>query len=241
MEKKPVATTKKSFILYTDFSETLDHLTDEEAGIVFKAIFHYQAHGELPDMDRTLKLLMQSLVSQFKRNDSKYTDICKSRSEAGRLGGQATQANARFAKQNKQVQANQADSDSDSDNESDTDRKDISSLPAEAVSIADLIIDHVRSLNPNAKNITSKLKHTRFAWASEIERLHRLDGAEWIEIEAVFKWASNDSFWRVNILGAVKLRKQFDDLKIRMSNPRTPQPPSRHQITNSQNPEDYKL
>ena len=91
-------------------------------------------------------------------------------------------------------------------------------LPAEAVSIADMIISHVREMNPNAKNISdSKLKATRQAWASEIDRAARLDGRTFEELAAAFEWARRDSFWRTNILSGGTLREKYDKLYIKMN------------------------
>ena len=126
-QSKTSATDKKSFILYTDFLDTLNHLSDEQAGIVFKAIFHWQLYGHLPELDITLKLVLTPVVSQFKRDNAKYTAICLKRSIAGSLGAKQKLAKAGKRKQNKQVPANQADN--DSDNDSDNVNKDIPPNP----------------------------------------------------------------------------------------------------------------
>ena len=217
MDMRKEATAKKSFILYNDFSDTLTHLSDKEAGIVFKAIYHYQNFGKLPDMDRTMKLVMQPIVSQFKRDEEKYSQTCEKRSAAGRKGGVAKQANARRAKQTKQKVANLADSESESDSVNDNENDINTPLPAEAVSIADSIISHVKELNPTAKNISDKkLKATRLAWASDVDKAARLDGRTFSELSAVFEWARTDEFWRTNVLSGGKLRKQYDQLYVKM-------------------------
>ena len=51
-----------------------------------------------------------------------------------------------------------------------------------------------------------------------IERLHRLDGIDYTEIEACIQWlhhgsGRNVAFWRTNILSGGKLREQFFRLR----------------------------
>ena len=112
--KKTAATYKKSFVLYTDFIDTLEHLTDKQAGIVFKAIYQWQLVGKLPALPLALKLVLTPIVSQFKRDNSKWEQICAKRSIAGKKGAKQKLANAG---KRKQSLANLADSDSDSVND----------------------------------------------------------------------------------------------------------------------------
>jgi len=51
-------------------------------------------------------------------------------------------------------------------------------------------------------------------WYSDIEKLHRLDGRSYEQIESAIRWSQNDPFWRGNILSANKLRKQYDAMRL---------------------------
>jgi len=95
-------------------------------------------------------------------------------------------------------------------------KQQIKILPADAVRIANLIIDHVRAMSPKHKNVTSKLDSTLLLWAGSIEKSHRIDGRSYAEIERVFKLAVADSFWCKNILSGSKLREKHDDLLIKL-------------------------
>ena len=53
-------------------------------------------------------------------------------------------------------------------------------------------------------------------WAIEIDRMIRIDKRPADEIELIINWSQNNSFWASNILSTAKLRKQFDQLKIKM-------------------------
>lgn len=46
-------------------------------------------------------------------------------------------------------------------------------------------------------------------WASDIDKLHRIDKYTYEQIDFIIRWCQNDDFWRGNILSPAKLRKQF--------------------------------
>lgn len=132
---------KKSFLLHIDSLDILDELTDEQAGLLFKAIKAYQKSKEI-ELDAFVRIAFSPFKNQFTRDNEKYDTTCKRRAEAGRLGGEAKQANASKSKQKvasaskcKEEVANLADSNSKnktnnkSDSKSD---KDITTLSAKA-------------------------------------------------------------------------------------------------------------
>ena len=106
-----IAKEKKSFLLYKDTLKVLDEMSDEKAGILFKAIAEYQLHKTYINLDDDLKLLFQTFVIQFKRDDDRY----RMTSEKNRQN-----ANKRWKKENATASdrmppnANDTDSDSDS-------------------------------------------------------------------------------------------------------------------------------
>ncbi|WP_282926865.1 hypothetical protein [Helcococcus kunzii] len=55
-------------------------------------------------------------------------------------------------------------------------------------------------------------------WAKDIDKLIRLDKRNFIEIKNVINFATNNDFWKSNILSASKLRKQFSTLLLQMKN-----------------------
>ena len=61
---------------------------------------------------------------------------------------------------------------------------------------------------------TDTAKHN---WQDSIEKLNRIDGRSWQEIEDVINWCQDDDFWKSNILSASKLRKQFPQLLAKMN------------------------
>jgi hypothetical protein len=77
---------KKSFIVYLDSLCILDKLSTEQKGLLFDAIYRYQLTGEVPTLDPITDLVFTPFVSQFKRDESKYTEKINERSESGRKG-----------------------------------------------------------------------------------------------------------------------------------------------------------
>jgi hypothetical protein len=51
-------------------------------------------------------------------------------------------------------------------------------------------------------------------WLSDMERINRIDGKSWEQINAAIKWCQNDEFWRANVLSPGKLRKQYETLRL---------------------------
>ncbi len=49
-------------------------------------------------------------------------------------------------------------------------------------------------------------------WAEDMNKIHRLDGRTYEQIEYMIRWTQKDPFWSQNILSASKLRDKFNDL-----------------------------
>ena len=82
----------------------------------------------------------------------------------------------------------------------------IYSKSLKAKEISTLLADLISERNPS---LSKKLSKDSNGWAVDIERLHRLDGQSWEDIEAVVRWCQADDFWQNNILSGSKLRKQW--------------------------------
>jgi len=71
----------KSFLIYKDFYETAKHLTNEQMGELFHAIFVWQISGEEEAVSPELNLTLKTLISQFKRDGQAYKDRCNKNRE----------------------------------------------------------------------------------------------------------------------------------------------------------------
>lgn len=79
--------------------------------------------------------------------------------------------------------------------------------------LAELIIkrkpDNLETL-PERKVVTLR------RWASDIDKMIRLDHRKPERIEEVIRWCQKDTFWQANILSAKTLREKFDKLELQM-------------------------
>lgn len=74
---------KNSFILFHDQKEVVDELTDEQAGKLFKAIYEYNVNKKI-NLKGALKLVFIPFKTAFDRNNDKWDETAKQRSEAGK-------------------------------------------------------------------------------------------------------------------------------------------------------------
>lgn len=81
-----MAENKKSFLLYVDTYETVKHLTDKQAGELFKLILSY-VNDENPEPNSALiKIAFEPIKQSLKRDLKKYQKKQNERSKSGILG-----------------------------------------------------------------------------------------------------------------------------------------------------------
>lgn len=125
---------KNSFILYGSYSEQINLLDDAECGRLFKALFAFNATGEMPSLSGGAMMAFSFITSQMSRDAEEYEKVCEKRREAGKKGGRppkseisqtndseekAKKANGFFEKQTK---AKKPDNDTDDVNDTDDDK-----------------------------------------------------------------------------------------------------------------------
>ena len=112
-----MAKDKKSFILYADIIHSVNILSNEQAGKLFKHILSY-VNDLNPDVKEPMvNLAFEPIKQQLKRDLKKYEQMLKNRSEAGKKG-----MAKRWAKDNKNNTSYQSitsitDNDTDNDND----------------------------------------------------------------------------------------------------------------------------
>lgn len=77
---------KNSFILYTDYLTHINQLSNEQAGLLLKAIMSTVAGCDTPDMDALTTLAYSFIMQDIEHNNEKYAEMVKARSEAGKKG-----------------------------------------------------------------------------------------------------------------------------------------------------------
>lgn len=120
---------RKSFIIYTDYSDFLQDLDNDEVAEIFRAMLNYAAGGEPAEFsDRHVRAVFRMIRNQMDRDNEKYIDICRKRREAGKKSAEsrrsAKSANAEAAEQ---ISANSTDNDNENvtDTENETDNENV--------------------------------------------------------------------------------------------------------------------
>ena len=109
---------KNSFVIYHNYRDTLEDLTDEQVGKLFRAIFDYEIDKKEPNFNGELKIAFRFIKKDLDLNNDKYESICERNRKNGQKGG-APKGNQNARKQPKQPK--QPDNDNDDDNDYDND------------------------------------------------------------------------------------------------------------------------
>jgi len=81
-----MAKDKKAFIVYTNWEQTFENLTDEEAGRLIKHLFRYVNDREPVAPDRITEIVFEPLKAVIKVDLKKYEKVIENKSFQGRLG-----------------------------------------------------------------------------------------------------------------------------------------------------------
>ena len=175
----------KSIILYLDSAVAIDYLTDEQAGILFKAVLRYGRNGQmLESSDTALTALFTMLCTQIDRDHKKYEERCERN---------VTNAKKRYEKQHQEEQPpaiacdrmpphpnachndNNSDNDTETDNKTDSDDDNANALIITEGSVADYPFETVWEMygKPVGKNRDSILAYIPLYVASTPEVRYR--------------------------------------------------------------------
>ena len=78
---------KASFLMYLDYEEQFNLLTDEQIGKLIRAIFIYENTGEVEELDGMLKMAFSFIKTQLDRDREKYQARCEKNKENAKKGG----------------------------------------------------------------------------------------------------------------------------------------------------------
>lgn len=78
---------KASFLIYLDYQEQFELLTDEQAGQLIKAIIKYEKQGETIELDGMTKMAFSFIKTQLDRDREKYQAKCEKNRENAKKGG----------------------------------------------------------------------------------------------------------------------------------------------------------
>ena len=213
---------KKSFVLYVDSKETWEELTDEQAGKLIKHIYKY-VNDENPIMDdQLLNIAFLPIKHQLKRDLKRWESKQKQRSEAGKRSAEiraskqnekqrkATTVKSRSTKSTVSVNVNDSVSVSVSDSVIKKEPSCPRNYSDDDYIMSEFIFDRVKAIYPNAKQPNLD------KWANTIRLIREYDKLSHKQIQTVFIWANNNSFWQANIRSPEKLREKYEELDIKM-------------------------
>lgn len=83
----------------------------------------------------------------------------------------------------------------------------VTAIPEQAKQLAQQFCNTLHHNGIQSAKVTPK-------WVGEIDKMNRLDGRSWEQIEACIRWATSDPFWAGVILSPTKLRKHYDQMNI---------------------------
>jgi hypothetical protein len=120
-----MATGKKSFVLYSDMLQSIDHLTNEEKGILFNHLLEYVNDLEPILTDRLILTAWKPIELSLKRDLVKFKEVKAKRSNAGKLSAELrafkkeeqTLTNSTSVESVVQTSTNSTDSVNDNDND----------------------------------------------------------------------------------------------------------------------------
>ena len=134
---------KKSFLLYTDTLDILDEMSNEDAGLLFKAIAQYQ-RGEEPVIQESQRIIWVIFKNQFKRDSNKYSSFVEKQRSNGSKGGRPKKDDTNpnnpsviSQTQNNPTLPKKADSDSVSDSDSVNENDSVSENESVNVSVSE--------------------------------------------------------------------------------------------------------
>lgn len=74
--QKNYHTDNKSFMVYKEWEEYMEMLSDEEAGRLFRALFAFASRGEETDFSGTVKMLFAVMRNTLDRDGKKWEEVC---------------------------------------------------------------------------------------------------------------------------------------------------------------------
>ena len=148
---------KSSFLIYLDYEEQFNLLTDEQVGQLMRAIIKYEKTREIPQLDGVVKMAFSFIKTQLDRDREKYEARCEKNRENAKKGGRPRKNQKDNLKANgfneNQMDAKKPDDDKEDeeDNEEDIDN-DLLLKKEKEEKLQQRFIECLNSFNTNAIN-----------------------------------------------------------------------------------------
>lgn len=133
---------KKSFVLYADMLESIDHLSFEEKGILFDHILKF-ANGQDNDLkDRLIITAWKPIESQLKRDLEKWDKTLEQRSKAGKASAESRKLSQHNLTKSTHVKCVQRTSTNSTDNVNVNENVNVNDFNKKKLSIEDKTYQH---------------------------------------------------------------------------------------------------
>ena len=148
---------KSSFLIYLDYEEQFNLLTDEQIGQLMRAIIKYEKTREIPQLNGIVKMAFSFIKTQLDRDREKYEARCEKNRENAKKGGRPRKNQKDNLKANgfneNQMDAKKPDDDKEDeeDNEEDIDN-DLLLKKEKEEKLQQRFIECLNSFNTNAIN-----------------------------------------------------------------------------------------
>ncbi len=132
-----MAKDKKSILIYVDQIHTVEKLTDEQAGRLYKHLLRYVNDLNPTSPDQITEIVFEPIKQQLKRDLKRYEAICQRNKDNGQLGGRPKQTDKNPSKPSGFINnPNKPDKDIDIDID-----KDKVSKPNKSADFIDMVIN----------------------------------------------------------------------------------------------------
>lgn len=187
-----MAENKNSFIIYTDWKQDFEFLTDAEAGKLIKHLLQFASdeNPSLENEERLLQYAAQKMKAVMKKDLKKYEEVIQKRSEAGKKGG----VNSGKSRTSKQNEANEANASTPKQNERVNDNDNVNVILLEKES------KYVEEEGAKISEFKSFLKTEKQIQMDRLKMAHKLSDADLDEkinefVEKKVSWGE-DGKWK---------------------------------------------
>ena len=235
----------ESFVFYASFAEAARESDNEQYGVLMRAINEYALFDKAPELNGIPKMLFTLIKPQIDANAKRRENAKKGGAPGGNSNAQKQptdipreekkQPPVDFPETKKQPNDNVNAKDNENEKGNDNDLPEspagASDIPPpqktkiNRVTPPDKALELAHLLATLHKNYDSTYapseKHIA-TWATDIDKLNRIDKRSYDDIEHVIRWVKTDgNFWLPNIMSGAKLREKFSVLYVQMIHPYT--------------------